>query len=36
VTLLYGLVAFGQIELRRICGYPHVAALLGSQEDIAA
>lgn len=36
VTLLYGLVAFGQIELRRICGYPHVAALLASQEDIAA
>lgn len=36
VTLLYGLVAFGQIELRRICGYPHVAALLGSQEAVAA
>ncbi len=36
VTLLYGLVAFGQIELRRICGYPHVAALLRAQEDIAA
>jgi putative transposase len=36
VTLLYGLVAFGQIELRRICGYPHVAALFRTQEDIAA
>ncbi len=36
VTLLYGLVAFGQIQLRRICGYPHVAALLRAQEDIAA
>ncbi len=30
VTLLYGLVAFGQIQLRRICGYPHVAELLAS------
>ncbi len=28
VMLLYGLVAFGQIELRRITGYKHVAALL--------
>ena len=36
VTLLYGLVAFGQVELRRICGYPHVAALLRAQENIAA
>ena len=36
VTLLYGLVAFGQIELRRICGYTHVAELIGSQEDVAA
>jgi transposase-like protein len=36
VTLLYGLVAFGQIELRRICGYPHMAELLASQEKVAA
>ena len=36
VTLLYGLVAFGQIELRRICGYTHMAELIGSQEDVAA
>ena len=36
VTLLYGLVAFGQIELRRICGYTHLAELLASQEEIAA
>jgi transposase-like protein len=36
LTLLWGLVAFGQIELRRICGYAHVAGLIGSQEGIAA
>ena len=36
VTLLYGLVAFGQIQLRRICGYTHVAELIASQEDVAA
>ena len=36
VTLLYGLVAFGQIQLRRICGYEHVAELIESQEDVAA
>ncbi len=36
VTLLYGLVAFGQIELRRICGYPHVAELLASATRNAA
>lgn len=36
VTLLYGLVAFGQIELRRICGYTHVAALIASPEEVAA
>jgi putative transposase len=36
VTLLYGLVASGQIELRRICGYTHVADLLASREEVAA
>jgi putative transposase len=36
VTLLYGLVAFGQIQLRRICGYTHVAALIPSPEEVAA
>jgi transposase-like protein len=30
VTLLFGLVAFEQIELRSICGYRHVAQLLTS------
>jgi putative transposase len=28
VTLLFGLVAFGQIELRKIDGYGHVSELL--------
>ena len=27
VTLLYGLVAFGQIQLRRITGHQHVARI---------
>ena len=36
VTLLYGLVAFGQIELRRICGYTHVAQLIASPKVVAA
>ncbi len=36
VTLLYGLVAFGQIQLRRICGYSHVADLLVSATKSAA
>jgi hypothetical protein len=31
LTLLFGLVAFRQIELRRICGYVHVAAMLASK-----
>ena len=35
-TLLYGLVAFGQIQLRRICGYPHVAEMLASKTRNAA
>jgi len=36
LTLLSGLVAFGQIQLRRLCGYTHVAALMEPQEDVAA
>lgn len=36
LTLLYGLVAFGQIQLRRICGYAHVAELITSPEEVAA
>jgi len=36
VTLLYGLVAFGQIQLRRICGYTHLAGLLASATKSAA
>ena len=36
VTLLYGLVAFGQIQLRRICGYTHIAELLASAIKNAA
>ena len=36
VTLLYGLVAFGQIHLRKINGHHHVAALLGQRTQAAA
>jgi hypothetical protein len=36
VTLLYGLVAFGEIRLRKIDGHGHVAALLEPHEEIAA
>jgi transposase-like protein len=36
VTLLYGLVAFGQITLRRITGYKHVANLVRRQNEEAA
>jgi transposase-like protein len=36
VTLLYGLVAFGQIQLRRICGYTHVAELIEPRKEVAA
>ncbi len=36
ITLLFGLVAFRQIELRRIFGYPHVAELLDSTTQNAA
>ena len=35
LTLLYGLVAFGQITLRRITGYPHVAEINHVVEDAA-
>jgi transposase-like protein len=36
VTLLYGLVAFGQLQLRRIHGYRHVAELLAPATEAAA
>jgi transposase-like protein len=36
VTLLYGLVAFGQIRLRKIDGHHHVSSLLRSKETNAA
>jgi putative transposase len=36
VTLLWGLVAFGQIELRRICGYKQLPDLLASATPSAA
>ena len=36
LTLLFGLVAFRQIELRKICGYKHVAALMSKHEEAAA
>ena len=36
VTLLYGLVAFGQIRFRRIDGYKHLPALLRDQRSQAA
>lgn len=36
VTLLYGLVAFGQILLRKIDGHGHVSALLEPHKEIAA
>jgi len=36
LTLLYGLVAFGQIKLRRITGYKHVAQILASKQEEAA
>lgn len=36
VTLLYGLVAFGQIQMRRITGYEHVAELLAPVQESAA
>ena len=36
VTLLYGLVAFGQIQMRRITGYQHVVELLAPAQESAA
>ena len=36
VTLLFGLVAFRQIEFRKITGYEHVAELLNKQEQLTA
>ncbi len=36
VTLLYGLVAFGQIQLRKIAGHRHVSELLAPAVATAA
>ena len=36
VTLLYALVAFGQIQLRKIDGHRHVAELLAPVAEAAA
>ena len=36
VTLLFGLVAFGQIQLRKINGHRHVSELLARIEEAAA
>jgi transposase-like protein len=36
VTLLYGLVAFGQIALRRIDGHDHLPAFLAKELSQAA
>ncbi len=36
VTLLYGLVAFGQIQLRKIDGHRHVSQLLAPSVATAA
>ena len=36
VTLLYGLVAFGQIRFHKIDGHRHVASLMRSKETNAA
>ncbi len=36
LTLLYGLVAFGQIRMRRIDGHEDVAGLLQTLEEVAA
>ncbi len=36
VTLLYGLVAFGQIQLRKIDGHRHVSELLAASVATAA
>lgn len=36
ITLLYGLLAFGQIELRKIDGYRHVKALMNRSSAQAA
>jgi len=36
VTLLYGLVAFGQIRFHKIDGYRHVSSLIRSKETNAA
>lgn len=36
VTLLWGLIAFGQIRMRRIDGYRHLPTIIDQQEELAA
>jgi transposase-like protein len=36
VTLLWGLIAFGQIRMRRIDGYQHLTSIIDQQEELAA
>ena len=36
VTLLWGLIAFGQIRMRRIDGYQHLYTIIDHQEEAAA
>lgn len=36
VTLLWGLIAFGQIRMRRIDGYQHLSSIIDQQEELAA
>lgn len=36
VTLLWGLIAFGQIRMRRSGGYQHLSTIIDPREDLAA
>lgn len=36
VTLLWGLIAFGQIRMRRVDGYQHLPVIIDQQEERAA
>ncbi len=36
MTLLWGLIAFGQIRMRRIDGYQHLYTIIDRQEEVAA
>jgi len=36
VTLLWGLIAFGQIRMRRVDGHQHLATIIDQQEELAA